>query len=160
MKQLLVMLVALIAFTFCTASCGKNDEPAPIQNNGNNNNDTTNQTKNKMNITVGTNVFTATLNDNATVTAFKAMLPMTINMSELNSNEKFFYFSSTLPTNATPGGSIQAGDLMLYGKNCLVLFYERLNTSYCYTRLGKVDNVNGLKTTLGAGNIIVKLELQ
>lgn len=113
-----------------------------------------------MKITVGTTVFTVTLNDNATAKAFKAMLPMTISMSELNANEKFFYFSSILPTSAAPVGSIKSGDLMLYGNNCLVLFYEDLNTSYSYTRLGKVDNINGMKTALGTGNITVKFELQ
>jgi len=160
MKQLLILLVALTAFTFCTASCAKNDESAPTQNNDKNQGDTTNQTKNKMNITIGTSLFTATLNDNTTVRAFKSMLPMTINMSELNANEKFFYFSSTLPTNAAAGGDIQAGDLMLYGNNCLVLFYENLNTSYSYTRLGEIDNLNGLKAALGTGDIILKFELQ
>lgn len=160
MKPILIVLFALCSFTCCIASCKKNDEPAPIQNNGNNNDDSINKTGNKMKITVGTTVFTVTLNDNATAKAFKAMLPMTISMSELNANEKFFYFSSILPTSAAPVGSIKSGDLMLYGNNCLVLFYEDLNTSYSYTRLGKVDNINGMKTALGTGNITVKFELQ
>lgn len=113
-----------------------------------------------MKITVGSSVFTATLYDNPTATAFKAMLPMTINMSELNNNEKFYYFSNTLPTNASFGGSIQVGDLMLYGNNCLVLFYESLNTSYSYTRLGKISDTTGLVAALGSGNIMVSFELQ
>ena len=158
MKQLMVVLVASSAFTFCSASCDKN-ETVPLQSNGNINGDTTYQAKNKMTITVGTSSFTVTLNDNATVTAFKTMLPLTINMSELNGNEKFFYFLSTLPGNGAPGGSIQSGDLMLYGNNCLVLFYENLTTSFSYTRLGRVDNLNGLKAALGTGNITVRFEL-
>lgn len=158
MKQLMVALLALCAFTFCSASCDKN-ETAPLQNNGTNNNDSRNHTNTNMNITIGTSHFTATLNDNETVTRFKTMLPLTINMSELNGNEKFFYFSSTLPGNGTPVGSIQSGDLMLYGNNCLVLFYEKLTTSFTYTKLGKVDNINGLKAALGTGNITVRFEL-
>lgn len=130
----------------------KND--VATQNNG------SDTTSNKMKITIGSAVFTATLNNNATTTAFKAMLPLTINMSELNGNEKMYYFSTTLPTNASSGGNIQVGDLMLYGNNCLVLFYEGFNTSYSYTRLGRIDNTSGLVAALGAGSVTVKFEKQ
>ena len=122
--------------------------------------DSSNTNNAKMKITIGSAVFTATLNNNATATAFKAMLPLTINMGELNGNEKFYYFSTTLPINAASGGNIQVGDLMLYGNNCLVLFYEGFNTSYSYTRLGKIDNTSGLVAALGSGSVTVKFELQ
>ena len=52
----------------------------------------------KLKITIGTNTFTATVYNNATATAFKAKLPMTINMTELNGNEKYF----DLPTICLP----------------------------------------------------------
>jgi len=137
-------------------ACSKNNVIEHTNNSNNNSNtDTT-----KMKITIGSAVFTATLNNNATATAFKAMLPLTINISELNSNEKFYYFSTTLPTNASNGGNIQVGDLMLYGNNCLVLFYEGFNTSYSYTRLGRIDNTSGLVAALGAGSVTVKFEKQ
>ena len=146
----------LVSFTICLASCSKDAESTLTENTES----TNNPIGSKMKITIGSAVFTATLNDNATTTAFKTMLPLTINMSELNGNEKFYYLSSTLPTNATTVESIQTGDLMLYGNNCLVLFYENLNTSYSYTRLGKIDNISGLVSALGNGNIIVKFELE
>lgn len=160
MKIIFAVLVSLICMQLF--ACSKNDTATPTQNNGTDtttigNNDTT---SNKMKITIGSAVFTATLNNNATTTVFKAMLPLTINMSELNGNEKFYYFSSTLPTNASAGGNIQVGDLMLYGNNCLVLFYEGLNTSYSYTRLGKIDNTTGLVAALGKGSVTVKFEKQ
>ncbi|WP_443946444.1 cyclophilin-like fold protein [Pedobacter sp. AW1-32] len=92
------------------------------------------------------------------VTALRARLPLTINMEDLNANEKFYYLPTTLPTGASIGGNIQAGDLMLYGNNCLVLFYKGFNTSYSYTRLGFVDNPAGLAVALGTGNVKVKFE--
>ncbi|MGZ9733966.1 cyclophilin-like fold protein [Flavobacterium sp. GNP002] len=156
MKYLLSAFLILVSFTLCLASCGKDDKQTSTQNNEKPNN----PILSKMKITVGSSVFTATLYNNATTKAFKAMLPLTINMSELNGNEKFYYFSSTLPTNATTGKNIQTGDLMLYGNNCLVLFYENLNTSYSYTRLGKIDTISGLASTFGNGNVIVKFELE
>lgn len=146
----------LVSFSICLASCSKKENFQNVGNNGN----TNDTTSSKMKITVGTAVFTATFNNNATATAFKAMLPLTISMSELNGNEKFFYFASTLPVNAASGGNIQAGDLMLYGNNCLVLFYESFNTSYSYTRIGNIDNTSGLVAALGSGSVTVKFELE
>ncbi|MFV8367374.1 cyclophilin-like fold protein [Flavobacterium sp. XS1P27] len=156
MKYLLSAFLILVSFTLCLASCGKDDKQTSTQNNEKPNN----PILSKMKITVGSSVFTATLYNNTTTKAFKAMLPLTINMSELNGNEKFYYFSSILPSNATTSKNIQTGDLMLYGNNCLVLFYENLNTSYSYTRLGKIDTISGLASTLGNGNVTVKFELE
>lgn len=149
---------ALLMCVICIQlfACSKNN----VTEQTNNSNNTSNTDTTKMKITIGSAVFTAALNNNATATAFKAMLPLTINMGELNGNEKFYYFSTTLPTNASSGGNIQVGDLMLYGNNCLVLFYEGFNTSYSYTRLGRIDNTSGLVAALGAGSVTVKFEKQ
>jgi hypothetical protein len=112
-----------------------------------------------MRIKIGTGTFTATLYDNATATAFKAQLPMTINMRELNGNEKYFDLAASLPTNASNPGTIQNGDLMLYGANTLVLFYKSFSTSYSYTRLGRINDTTGLAAALGSGNVAVTYEL-
>ena len=47
---------------------------------------------------------------------------------------------------------------MLYGNNCVVLFYETFNSSYSYTRLGSIDNPSGLAEALGVGNVSVLFE--
>lgn len=112
----------------------------------------------QIKITIGKATFTATLNNTATATAFKALLPLTITMQELNGNEKFFYFPSTLPTHAAAGGDIEPGDLMLYGNNCLVIFYEGLHTTYRYTRLGRIHQVSGLAAALGNGTATLRFE--
>ena len=114
----------------------------------------------KLKITIGTNTFTATLYNNATVAAFKSRLPMTINMRELNGNEKYFDLPNNLPANTSNPGTIQTGDLMLYGSNTVVLFYKSFSTSYSYTRLGHIDNTSGLTAALGSGNVTVTFALQ
>ena len=114
----------------------------------------------KMKITIGTNTFIATLYNNVTATSLKAKMPLTINMSELNGNEKYFDLRNNLPANASNPGTIQGGDLMLYGSNILVLFYRTFSTSYNYTRIARVDNPSGLATALGSGNATVTFELQ
>jgi hypothetical protein len=119
-----------------------------------------NSTSNQMRIKIGSSTFTATLYDNATATAFKGMLPMTVNMSELNGNEKYFDLSVKLPTNASNPGTIQSGELMIYGSNTLVLFYKTLSTSYSYTRLGRINDTTGLAAVVGSGSVTVTYELE
>lgn len=155
MKSLVTLIAILFTFAFCTASCSKEEEPTPTENNGNGNN---NPSSTKMKITIGTAVFTATLYDNPSANALKEMFPLTINMSELNNNEKFYNLPNSLPTNSSVGGDIKVGDLTLYGNNTLVFFYKNFNTTYSYTKLGYVDNPSGLAAALGNGNVVVKFE--
>jgi hypothetical protein len=117
-------------------------------------------TGNKMRITIGTKTFPATLYDNATAAAFKSLLPMTVNMVELNGNEKYFDLSGNLPTNASNLRTIQSGDLMMYGSNTLVLFYKTFPTSYSYTKLGRINDPEGLAAAVGSGNVTVTYELE
>lgn len=154
MKHFVTAIAILFTFSFCAAGCGKDEAPTP-QNNDNPN---TTPSTTKMKITVGTTVFTATLYDNASANAFKAMFPLTLTMTELNNNEKYYDFPSSLPTNAAVGGAVKSGDLTLYGNNTLVLFYKNFNTSYSYTKLGFVDNPAGLTDALGTGNVVIKFE--
>lgn len=113
-----------------------------------------------MKIRIGSSTFIATLADNATATAFKAVLPMTVNMVELNGNEKYSGLSASLPTNASNPGTIQNGDLMIYGSQTLVLFYETFSTSYSYTRLGRINDVTGLAGAVGSGSVTVTYQLE
>lgn len=115
---------------------------------------------NIMKITIGSTTFSATLASNTTVTAFKAMLPLTFNMSDFNSNEKVCSLPNSLSTSASNPGTIHTGDIMLYGSSSLVLFYETFTTSYNYTRIGRVNNPSELKTALGLGNVNIKFELE
>ena len=49
--------------------------------------------KMKLRITINEDkIFTATLEDNATAAAFKEMLPLTLDMSDLHANEKNLIF--------------------------------------------------------------------
>lgn len=114
----------------------------------------------QIRLKIGSKNFVATLEDNATAAAFKALLPMTVNMSELNGNEKYFRLSRNLRTNASNPGIIQTGDLMIYGSNTLVLFYKSFPTSYDYTRLGRIKDTTGLAAAVGSGSITVTFEVE
>ncbi|HVG16054.1 MAG TPA: cyclophilin-like fold protein [Chitinophagaceae bacterium] len=148
MKPLFTFLACLICIQLL--ACDKNNEVIRSSN--------TDSTK--LKITVGPKTFTATVYDNETVAAFKTRLPLTITMKELNYNEKYFDLPYHLPANASNPGTIQAGDLMLYGSNTLVLFYKTISTSYNYSRIGGINNPLGLATALGSGSKTVRFELE
>jgi hypothetical protein len=109
----------------------------------------------RMWMTVGERRFAITMADNAAAHAFAAQLPVTLDMSELNGNEKHAELPKALPANASRPGTIRAGDLMLYGTNTLVVFYSTFNSSYSYTRLGRIDDPAGLAQALGARSVRV-----
>lgn len=106
-------------------------------------------------ITVNGRVFSATLYDNETARAFSEHLPLALDMSELNGNEKYYYLPDSLPTNSSRPSGVNTGDIMLYGSSCLVIFYESFSTSYSYTPIGKIDEPAGLAATLGNGSVQV-----
>lgn len=111
----------------------------------------------KINLMINGEEFTAILDDNETTRELLNRLPLEVSMSELNGNEKYYYFDEALPTNSYRPGSISTGDIMLYGSDCLVIFYEDFDTPYSYTRVGKIDNVDNLKDALGNGNVNVMI---
>ena len=107
----------------------------------------------RMWMTVGERRFAITLADNDAARAFGAMLPLTLDMAELNGNEKFADLPKALPAAASQPGTIRNGDLMLYGSNTLVVFYLTFSSSYAYTPLGRVNDPTGLAEALGRGGV-------
>lgn len=74
-----------------------------------------NAMNNMIKITVGSSTFTATLSNNAAAAAFRALLPLTLKMEDVNGNEKFYRLSRHLPVAAANPGTVREGDLMLWG---------------------------------------------
>jgi hypothetical protein len=106
----------------------------------------------RMWMTVGKRRFAVTLADTEAARAFAAQLPLTLDMAELNGNEKHAELPQPLPSDASRPGTIRNGDVMLYGSKTLVVFYETFQSSYSYTRLGRVNDPRDLSQALGGGN--------
>jgi len=106
-------------------------------------------------MTVGERRFAITMTDNAAARDFVAQLPLELDMSELNGNEKHAELPVALPASASRPGTIRNGDLMLYGATTMVVFYETFNSSCSYTRIGRVDEPDDLPEALGPGSVRV-----
>lgn len=113
-----------------------------------------------INIRIGSSDFSAKLYDNKTVRELIKKFPVTYNMSELNGNEKYYYMSESIPTDSKVPDNINKGEIMLYGSDCLVIFYDTFPNSYSYTKLGYIEDTSELENAVGKGNIDIKFELQ
>lgn len=152
------LLLTLPTLAACSESAGDDPQEQPGTTPPGNNDDqpSDNDTMiTRITLTIGGRTFPATLAESATTQAFVRLLPMTLTMHELNGNEKYHNLNTALPTDASRPGTIQAGDLRLYGDNCVVLFYETFASSYSYTPLGTLDTTEGLRAAVGTGSVQV-----
>jgi|GEM_PF-990792 len=116
-----------------------------------------------LKITVNGVTFSAKLFDNPTTQAFLNQLPLTLKMTELHGNEKYYNPKNNekLPIQNAKSGLIQAGDLMVWDSNqrSLVLFYKTFESPYKYVRIAHIENVEKLAETLGNKDVEVKFEV-
>jgi hypothetical protein len=143
MKNIFVLFFIMAsAFSACAQGTGSNILPK--------------EGEVKIRIALGGKEFTAVTYDNGTAKAFISKLPITVNMNELNENEKYYNFPQNLSVDSAQcPGTINVGDIMLWSSNCLVIFYKTFSTSYSYIKIGHIENVSGLETALGKGNVEV-----
>ena len=107
-----------------------------------------------MQIIIDNKEYSMLLEDNETTKRLIELLPLELTMEELNGNEKYVYLEEHLPTNEVYEEQIKAGDVMLYTDNCLVIFYKTFKTTYPYTKIGHINNLEDL----GKNNITIKIQ--
>ena len=111
------------------------------------------QTEMKMNVQVGDYTFTATLENNTAVEEFVEMMkegPITINMGDYSGFEKVGSLGRSLTTSNSQT-TTDAGDIVLYNGNNIVMFYG--SNSWSYTRIGKIDDLTDWNKAMGSGSI-------
>jgi hypothetical protein len=103
-------------------------------------------------VTVNDVQFTATIEDTAAGQELLARLPLTLQMEELHGNEKYCYTGESFGGEQEVPETIETGDLMVFGSDCVVLFYETFsNGGWSYARVGKIDDTAGLAEACGSG---------
>ena len=114
----------------------------------------TNEVKKSMKAIINNKEYKVIIEDSDSSQALMNLLPLELEMNELNGNEKYVYLNSKLPTNQYKPKTINKGDLMLYQDNCLVIFYKSFETTYSYTKIGHIDNLE----EFGKDNIKIRFE--
>ena len=98
--------------------------------------------QNEIRVTVGDNSFVIMLEDNESANALRDFLldgDKTISASNYGGFEKVCQLGTSLPSNDKQT-TTEAGDVMLYNGNQIVIFYG--SNSWAYTRLGKVEGLS------------------
>ena len=172
MKRWILIGALCVGMILSVTACGNQSEQIEVQAGEQqtkdkknkelltNENLNTEQGENQMIVTVNGQEFQVELYENDTVSALKEKLPMTLSMDELHGNEKYHYLDESLPVNTENIGLIQSGDVMLYGSDCLVVFFENFNTSYDYTRIGHITNEKAFEAALGSGTVEITFSLK
>lgn len=105
------------------------------------NNKTVEKVSDTVKVFIDDKEYKLNLYDNETVNSLIKLFPIEVTMKTLNENEVYVYLDEKLPTNSSNPKTIHSGDVMLYGDNCLVIFYKTFNTSYSYTKIGHIDDL-------------------
>ena len=112
-----------------------------------------------MNVQVGDVSFTAALEENDAVSALIEMMeegPVTIEMDDYSGFEKVGPLGTSLPASNSQT-TTQAGDIVLYQGNQIVMFYG--SNSWSYTRIGHITDLTGWEEALGSGSVTVTFSL-
>ena len=145
MKKKILLSFLIIVLLFFTISCD-------FKNKNDNEHKNLNEVIDSMKVIINENEYVIKLENNETVRSLINLLPLEFSMNELNENEKYAYLDNILPADSYNPGRINAGDVMLYGNNCLVIFYKSFDTTYSYTKIGHIENL----PDLGDGGVLVK----
>lgn len=108
---------------------------------------------NQMYVQIGDTVWTATLEDNPSVTAWKELLakgPVSVDMHDYGSFEKVGGIGTTL-TRSDRQITTKPGDIILYQGSSITIYYDE--NSWNFTPLGHLDHVSDaeLRRVLKAG---------
>ena len=106
-----------------------------------NSNNVTEKVSDTVKVFINDKEYKLNLYDNETVNSLVKLFPLEVTMKTLSENEVYVYLDEKFPTNSSNPKTINAGDVMLYGDNCLVIFYKTFNTSYSYTKIGHIDDL-------------------
>ncbi len=161
MKKFFILIIALVLIIGFTA-CGDMAQPSesePISTDRKDTDETEEITAMKMNVTIGNQSFHATLEDNAATRELVKMMEegaISIGMDDYSGFEKVGSLGKSLPTD-NQQMTTQAGDIVLYSGNQIVMFYG--SNSWDYTKIGRIDDLSGWEDALGTGSVTVELSI-
>lgn len=172
-----LLFTAMLTMLVLTAGCGGADAGQNIQNEASGEQeeiaaaqsrksetveDEENNEENeemKIQLSVNGKSFTASMEKNSATDALIGLLEegsLTIDMSDYGGFEKVGSLGQKLPASNCQT-STSSGDIVLYQSNQIVVFYG--SNSWSYTRLGRVDDLDGWEKALGSGDVSITFSL-
>ena len=139
MKKVLIIICLIFLFTGCAKKDARKSDVMSSD----------------IKVVINDQTYILKLENNDTAKELISLLPLEFTMNDLNNNEKYVYMNNSLTTNSYNPKRIEKGDVMLYGNNCLVIFYKSFDTPYSYTKVGHIDNFDDLED----GTIVAKFEI-
>ena len=113
-----------------------------------------------MKVIIDNYTYEAELAPNATAETFARFLPLELEMSDLNNNEKYFYTAARIPRTEYLPGHIDCGDIMLWEADCIVVFYKSFDNPFPYSRIGRILDADKLPELLaGRKSVRIKFEI-
>lgn len=111
---------------------------------------------NTLTLKIGGTEVPVTWEENASVNALKTIVPLTIQMSIYGGFEQVGPIGQSITRNDVQM-TTQAGDIVLYSGNQIVLFYG--SNTWSYTKLGHVDlSQSEMAELLGKGNVTIEIK--
>ncbi len=148
-----LLLLAAVLCSACTPANSRAEAPATSAR--------ASQTQGAaMQLTINNYSFTADLADTAAAQELRRLLPLTLTMQDHLRNEKHAELPRRLSSDDQRPGRIEAGDVMLWQGQTIVVFYESFSSPYSYTRLGKIRDTQHLKAALVADNVQVRFAMK
>ena len=155
MKKFFILIIAFVLIMSFTA-CGNMAQPSesePVSTDRKDTDEMEDITAMKMSVTIGEQSFTVVLEDNAATRELVKMMkegPVSIDMDDYSGFEKVGSLGKSLPTD-NQQMTTQAGDIVLYSGNQIVMFYG--SNSWSYTKIGKIDDLSGWEDALGTDSV-------
>ena len=112
----------------------------------------------RIKITVGNQVLTATIYNNATGRDFIEWLPLSLPMMDLYSREMCYRFSDTLATDNVQYTGYEVGEIVYWPPgHSFVIMYAQNGEHFSMQKLGRIDS--GVEIFENTGDVEIKIEV-
>lgn len=155
----ILLLPLMLLMTLSVTAC---DSDSPESHNPDNEHPNNNNADNKslmVNIKVGEQTITATMEDNVAARDFLSRLPLEVTLNDYSNTEKIFYPSPELSINGAPRGCTpQPGDITIYAPwGNVAIFYKSFPGNNSLIKIGHIDG-SGIDALNVPGDVTVRFE--
>lgn len=138
-----------------------NPEQEQEQEEDNNNNNNPNKDSLMINIVIGGQTISATMEDNVAARDFISRLPLEVTLNDYANTEKVFYPSPALNISGAPRGCTpRPGDITIFAPwGNVAIFYKSFRSENSLIKIGHIDG-SGIDLLKVSGDIKVRFELK